>query len=1335
MKNIFYSIIILTIIFLSNAKVQAQPPAPTNFTSGTTTTSTVVLNWTPSNGGEDGFRIVWKPGNTAPSTNTDGGYHNVSGGSSNTYTVTGLQAGQQYTFAIYATQLNFFSLTAPTVTITTNNYSSTTFINEQAASLILGQNAVEDISNTNAGGLSASSMYAPYDVFVLPGAAMNSEGKVFVADKSNNRVLIFNSMPTSNKQLADVVIGQSDFTSNGSGSGANQLNNPAGVVSDGTRLFIADEGNNRILVFNTIPVTNGASANIVLGQTTFGAGHTAPNNGGRSASTLYFNNGSSYGTGLALYSSGFTNKLIVCDGANDRVLIWDDYTSLTNGKAADHVIGQANFTANSQPNANSSTAATLYSPKDVAVTSTGKLFILSRLEHRVLIYNSIPTSNGASADNVLGQTNFANNQPSFTNTASGFYFPRCLAVSTLDDRLCVAGSGNRVMVWNTIPATDNADADLVLGFPDLTSSFRTMFSNENNGSSSNMATNLSFVDGISWTDAGNLLCADASRNAVLKFNGGAGILTSPSSVTAGTVTKNSVQINWSGSSAMYYQISYKYGNTPPASYDDPTIVASLDGVAGNTYTLEQVPCGTQFSFAVFAKKTQFGSQYAPVNGTLSVSSGSTSCVNFPIFENGSVYNITPSITGDTIFCAGSFSKVYSKTGTAYTRRGLCAIDGATGNLLNWVCDVGTNQSVNQVLVNKVNGKLYVGGSFTTINGVTRTGGLAALNSDGSVYTSFNPFDNNGGIGSGQGGTCMTFNSTNDTLFFWGPFTSFNSGGVNRDNMAAVLCSDGSLTDFAPAGSNIINTATCRLFALSPNGKSIITGSNNTGKELRSINIATGSEAGEFDWQTSGGLAACLWYDGSKYLYIGGSFDNFMGQNNVRKLAKVDMSGTTPTLVTDWNNTAATRPSATVRQISGTSSTLILAGDFSNIGGTERIAFGAVNITDCSLNSFNPGIQNNTGGAKVALGASVKNGIAYMCSVGGGNNSFFSAAEFSLPPSISNGSASGSVGAGSTVTFSNTGGVLARLITNTSNLGNTTVTVSGAGGDTTVINGYTVLDRVITITPTTQPTDNVTVHFYVTKAEMDYFSSIHMGFGNSGNNYSGCKVHRLGAGNAYVQTFTPTITINGDIVDVAFDTPGFSSFALSDDGLLPVELASFTSLVNKNNVTLNWKTVSEENNSGFDVERKSIEGNWSKIGFMQGKGNSSVEVSYKFEDRNVSSGEYKYRLKQIDFNGNYKYYDLVNSVAVGIPTKWDLSQNYPNPFNPATKINYDIPKESFVKINIYDVTGRMITSLVNEKKTAGYFTVEFNASAFSSGVYFYRIETESFTQTKKMMLVK
>ncbi len=1325
------SLFVFALLAFSTGNIQAQPPAPTNFTLGTVTTSSVVLNWTPANGGEDGFRIVWKPGNTAPSTNSDGGYHNVTGGNSNTYTVTGLQAGQQYTFAIYSTQVFLFSLTAPTMTTTTNNYNSTTFINEQSASLILGQSAVEDYSNTNAGGLSASSLNAPSDVFVLPGATMNSEGKVFVADKSNNRVLIFNSMPTSNNQQADVVIGQSNFTSNGSGNGANQLNGPSSVVSDGTRLFVADEGNNRILVFNTIPVSNGASANVVLGQANFGAGNTAPNNGGRSASRLYFNNGSSYGTGMALYST----KLIVCDGANDRVLIWNDYTSLTNGKAADYVIGQTNFTVNVQPGTNSSTAATMYSPKDVAVTSSGKLFVLCRLEHRVLIFNSIPTSNGASADNVLGQTDFANNQASFIYNATSFSFPRCLAVSTLDDRLCIAASGNRLLIYNTIPTSDNAAADNILGMSGLTASSSTIFSNENNGVYSNWATNVSFVDGVCWTDAGNLLSADANRSAVLKFNGGAGILTSPSSVTVGTVTDNSIQVNWSGSAATYFNLVYKYGTTPPTSYDDPTIVGSLDGISGNTYTFDPVPCGTQFSFAVFAKKTQFGTQYAPVNGTLNTSTSSTSCTNFPIFENGGVTNITPSITGDTIFCVGFFSKVYSKTGTVYNRNSVCAIDAKTGNVLNWLCNVGANQTVCQILVNRVTGKLYLGGSFTEVNGVAKNY-LACVNSDGSVVTGFTPPDFNGQIGSGAGGTCMTFNSTSDTLFFWGGFTTCNAGNTNRLNIAAVLCSDGSLTDFNTGATQYLQTGTCRVFGLSPTGKSLLMGSNSGGFEFRSVNIATGDDVGEFDWQVSGGLAACFWYDGSRYLYVGGGFGTFMGQNNVQRLAKVDMSGPMPVLVSTWNNTAATRPGSAVRQIFGTSSALYLAGDFNSIGGTGRQTFGAVNTNDASLTSFNPGITGNSGGARVALGGSITNGTVFMCAGNGSNNSEFSSATITVPPSVTNGSTTNAVGAGASVNFSNGTGIMAKLTTNTSNLGSTTVAVSGAGGDTTVVNGFTVMDRMVTITPTTQPVDNVNVHIYALKSEMDYYASIHSGFGNAGNNYNGCKVHRLGPGNAYVQTFTPTITISDDIVDISFDTPGFSSFVMSDDGLLPVELASFTSTVNKNSVTLNWKTSSEVNNSGFDIERKK-EGTslWNKVGSIQGKGTTNEEILYKFEDRNVPTASYKYRLKQIDFNGNYEYHNLVNTVQVGVPDKWDLSQNYPNPFNPTTKINFDIPKESIVKLNVYDISGRLVANIVNEKKDAGYFTVEFNGSSLSSSVYFYRLETESFTMTKKMMLIK
>ena len=88
--------------------------------------------------------------------------------------------------------------------------------------------------------------------------------------------------------------------------------------------------------------------------------------------------------------------------------------------------------------------------------------------------------------------------------------------------------------------------------------------------------------------------------------------------------------------------------------------------------------------------------------------------------------------------------------------------------------------------------------------------------------------------------------------------------------------------------------------------------------------------------------------------------------------------------------------------------------------------------------------------------------------------------------------------------------------------------------------------------------------------------------------------------------------------------------------------------------------------------------------------------------------YNYRLKQMDYNGNYKYYELSSLVDVGIPTKFDISQNYPNPFNPSTKINFDLPFDSKVQIKVFDMTGREMAQILNESKSAGYYTAQFNA---------------------------
>ena len=113
----------------------------------------------------------------------------------------------------------------------------------------------------------------------------------------------------------------------------------------------------------------------------------------------------------------------------------------------------------------------------------------------------------------------------------------------------------------------------------------------------------------------------------------------------------------------------------------------------------------------------------------------------------------------------------------------------------------------------------------------------------------------------------------------------------------------------------------------------------------------------------------------------------------------------------------------------------------------------------------------------------------------------------------------------------------------------------------------------------------------------------------------------------------------------------------------------------------------------------------------------------------------YRLKQIDFNGNFEYFNLSNEVIIGIPSKFELSQNYPNPFNPSTKITFALPNDGKVSLKIYDMTGKEVMLLVNEVKTAGYYSDSFNASSLSSGIYFYTLSADNFTATKKMMLVK
>lgn len=188
--------------------------------------------------------------------------------------------------------------------------------------------------------------------------------------------------------------------------------------------------------------------------------------------------------------------------------------------------------------------------------------------------------------------------------------------------------------------------------------------------------------------------------------------------------------------------------------------------------------------------------------------------------------------------------------------------------------------------------------------------------------------------------------------------------------------------------------------------------------------------------------------------------------------------------------------------------------------------------------------------------------------------------------------------------------------------------------------------------------------------------------------------------------------------------------------LPVELTSFTSASSADGVTLMWTTASEINNHGFEVER-SYDGNtFSSVGFVNGHGTSTEIHNYSFMDKpeNKTNSTLYYRLKQSDMDGRSTYSQIL-TVKLVVPVQYSLSQNYPNPFNPTTNIKYSVPQNGPVTIKLYDITGREVSTLVNEVKAVGSYDLKVDATGLASGVYIYRMVANDFVSVKKMSILK
>jgi hypothetical protein len=379
----------------------------------------------------------------------------------------------------------------------------------QKPKVILGQPDGESKTPNN-GGISAKSLLNPYSAKFI-------DGKLFVADWSNNRVLGWNSIPTTNFQAADFVLGQPNFTTNSANTGgrsASSMYQPLIIEKIGSKFFVSDYGNGRILIWNSVPSTTQAPANEVIGQANFTSSSGIP-----SATTTI--------SPIWMKYHAASNTFLVTDSSAYRVLVYrnfDPSASLT-GKAADYVIGQPLLTSTAamQVDAqNRITSQSLNLPCAVEVDDQNRVLIADQNNHRILIYNQIPTENNPVPDEIIGQDYFTQRYANRgTGMANSLVTPNSVILH--GTKLVIPTQGNHnVMVWNSIPTTDNQNADFVLGqdgfgehhnYPNRTQSLLTNGSTTADPTASSL-----YTPTYAESSNGKLIISELSNNRVLIWN-------------------------------------------------------------------------------------------------------------------------------------------------------------------------------------------------------------------------------------------------------------------------------------------------------------------------------------------------------------------------------------------------------------------------------------------------------------------------------------------------------------------------------------------------------------------------------------------------------------------------------------------------------------------------------------------------------------------------------------------------------------------------------------------------------------------------------------------------
>jgi hypothetical protein len=379
----------------------------------------------------------------------------------------------------------------------------------QRASVVIGQTDFSGKAANQGDAATANTLALPYSMIF-------ANGILYASDYSNSRILGFNGLPTTNGASADFVLGQSDFLGTSGGADADQLNGPEQLASDGTRLVVAEWRNRRVTIHDNLPTSGPGVADVVVGQADFGL--DVANCTASGADNL---------EGVAVAG----DKLIVSEYSNRRILIWSSIPT-TNGTPADLVLGQASFTTcvendddqDGSPDAVPS-ARTLSGPSGIWSDGT-RIAVADYGNNRVLIWNNFPEASFTPADVVLGQSDFSNNAPNdddqdgvedsapTARTFSSAYFVRSNGT-----QLVVAGYiNNRVLVWNSFPTESFQPADVVLGQSNFGGA--TANDDDQDGVEDGAPTDRTIFGPSDLLITGNqLLLADSGNNRILVFEG------------------------------------------------------------------------------------------------------------------------------------------------------------------------------------------------------------------------------------------------------------------------------------------------------------------------------------------------------------------------------------------------------------------------------------------------------------------------------------------------------------------------------------------------------------------------------------------------------------------------------------------------------------------------------------------------------------------------------------------------------------------------------------------------------------------------------------------------